>query len=328
MLKNLNHNGFAIALAWPETFCKQAGAWYDSFMGKIGLSINYHYKVGHAAVVLINEQNGKCHYFDFGRYHAPFGHGRVRDEISDPDLRINSKAIISKSKTIENLNVILDELYHNSSCHGTGPIHASYCNIRFDKAFSLARTMKTLNPWKYGPFTWDGTNCSRFVRSVILSGLPLSTQFLRIGLPLSISPTPIGNVKTLGQKTVYYIQDNQYEVSNKKGTIPYLPAIYPRDTLNAPDRSPNLPLEAQWLAGEGAGSWFHTEKHNDLYKISRYNPEGKIECSGLFYILGNHNLDLRNSYEFTHISHCDKVMIKQKDKIIPLKKINFNTKTN
>jgi hypothetical protein len=106
------YNGFAIALAWPDTFCKQAGAWYDFYMEKMGISTNNHYKVGHAAVVLINGQNGKCHYFDFGRYHAPFGYGRVRDGISDPDLRIKTKAIIRKSKTIENFNAILNELYH------------------------------------------------------------------------------------------------------------------------------------------------------------------------------------------------------------------------
>ena len=55
------YSGFAIALAWPETFCKQAGAWYDFFMEKIGISLNNHYKVGHAAVVLVDGQSGKFH---------------------------------------------------------------------------------------------------------------------------------------------------------------------------------------------------------------------------------------------------------------------------
>ena len=42
-----------------------------------------YYKVGHSAIVLINPNQLKCHYFDFGRYHAPKNYGRVRDEITD-----------------------------------------------------------------------------------------------------------------------------------------------------------------------------------------------------------------------------------------------------
>jgi hypothetical protein len=179
------------------------------------------------------------------------------------------------------------------------------------------------NPWRYGPFTWNGTNCSRFVRSTILSGLPKIKRFIKLGLPLSVSPTPIGNVKSLGKKTLYNVQNSQNAI-NTKNIASYPMAVNLMGILKAPAIPENLPSKVQWLAGEGAGSWFHVEKHNDLFMISRYDPEGKIECSGLFYILNEYNLDLRNTFEFTHISHCNKVMIKQNGKIIPLKKINSN----
>ena len=65
------HNGFAIALAWPETQCKEAVAWYDGLMRMININKNGYYKVGHAAIVLVEDISGRCHYFDFGRYHAP-----------------------------------------------------------------------------------------------------------------------------------------------------------------------------------------------------------------------------------------------------------------
>jgi hypothetical protein len=88
-----------------------------------------------------------------------------------------------------------------------------------------------------------------------------------------------------------------------------------------------LPINAQWLAGEGALSWFHIEKFGDLFKVFRYNPEGEIECSGLFYNLDNQTLDLKISYKFTHLNHCDNIRIIQNGKIIPLKKtdptVNF-----
>ena len=290
-------------------------------MGITGFSTHNHYKVGHAAVILVNGQTGKCHYFDFGRYHAPFGYGRVRNEESDLDLAIKTNAGISKSGTIENINEILHELYHNPSCHGTGPIHASYCKIRFDDAYRSVKSMQKKNPWKYGPFTWNGTNCSRFVRTVILSGTPPLKQFLRLGLPWSISPTPKVNVWSLGQKTVYGSPKNKSDKIKSETKNPHLITIDLKRTLEEPVKPFNLPVKAQGLAGEGAGSWFYVEKFQDVFKVNRYNPDGVIECSGLFYNLGNHNLDLRISYEFTHLSHCNNVMIKQKGKTITLKKL-------
>jgi len=76
----------AIILAWPETICKQTNAWYDGLMNKLKISKNGYYKVGHAAIVLVNSKKGEAHYFDFGRYHSPKGQGRVRDISTDYDL--------------------------------------------------------------------------------------------------------------------------------------------------------------------------------------------------------------------------------------------------
>jgi hypothetical protein len=32
------YTGFAIALAWPATWCKQSGAWYDPLTSFLGFS--------------------------------------------------------------------------------------------------------------------------------------------------------------------------------------------------------------------------------------------------------------------------------------------------
>ncbi|MGE0560358.1 MAG: DUF6695 family protein [Flavobacteriales bacterium] len=197
-----DHNGIAIALAWPETLCKQAGAWYDPIMRITGFSKNYYYKIGHAAVVLIENSSGNCFYFDFGRYHAPFGHGRVRDAETDHDLAIQTKAKISNNRKIENYTELLIELQNNPSCHGSGPLHASYCNINFESAYQRAKQLQENSPHKYGPFVWNGTNCSRFVRTTILGGKSTRFHHLRIKIPLTISPSPIGNVKSLKEYTI------------------------------------------------------------------------------------------------------------------------------
>lgn len=190
------YNGIAIAIAWPETLCKQAGSWYDKPLKWFGINKDYYYKVGHAAIVLVDIQTKVCHYFDFGRYHSPFQHGRVRSYLSDHDLEIKTEAVIDNGK-LTNFMEILIELFNNKSCHGSGDLHASYCSINFDSAYQMATQMQRVSPIKYGPFLPNGTNCSRFVNSVILSGKPNIINRILLFAPKTLSPTPIGNVRSL-----------------------------------------------------------------------------------------------------------------------------------
>lgn len=316
-----SNNGYAIALAWPETYCKQAGAWYDKLMSIIGLSTNFHYKVGHAAVILVDGKNGNCHYFDFGRYHAPYGHGRVRNKETDYDLKIHSKAIIPPAGKIKNLDEILSEVYHNPSCHGTGPVHAAITNIRFDLAYKTARAMQNANPWKYGPFILNGTNCSRFVRSIILSGKPAFKHVFRLKLPLTLSPTPVGIIKSLGERTVFRSGKNYLLKNSPSLEPPSIPLKNLKKTLQIPIKRPSVPSNAQWLAGEGAGSWFYIEQAGTRFRISRYNEHGDQECAGFFIIQGRIDFTLSKPFKFVHLSHCNQVTIKQYGKTICLKRI-------
>ena len=189
-------DGFAIALAWPETLCKQAGAWYDGLMYMLGINRNGYYRVGHAAIVLVNAKTGKCHYYDFGRYHAPHGKGRIRSEVTDHDLKIKCIAKINRRKNvISNLPEILKELAHNGSTHGTGTIHGALFKIDFEKAQDFIGKMQTSDFLPYGPFRIKGTNCSRFVNTVLQkSGISLA-QKLYLKLPWMITPTPMFNLK-------------------------------------------------------------------------------------------------------------------------------------
>jgi len=172
-------------------------------MKLFGFNKNTFYKVGHAAIILIEASTGKCHYFDFGRYHAPYGYGRVRDSETDHDLLINSKAVLHDIDfRLANFEEILIELANNEACHGIGELHASYTNINFEKAYQFAKQMQNNSPWKYGPFILNGTNCSRFVRTIILSGNPPISDKLKIYIPFTLSPTPIGNVRSLKNKIV------------------------------------------------------------------------------------------------------------------------------
>jgi len=202
------HNGFAIALAWPKTLCKRAGAWYDYPLHYLKISKNGYYKVGHAAVVLIKEETKECLYFDFGRYHAPYGHGRVRSVKTDHDLFIKTKAFMAEdSKTILNLNEILKELHSNPSTHGIGVIYGAVTKINFDAALKFTESLQQKESIPYGPFIPNGTNCSRFVSRVIQAGNPSALTKLRLKFPLTISPTPMWNLVATGKTIMRYDEE-------------------------------------------------------------------------------------------------------------------------
>ncbi len=196
------YNGIAIALAWPDTLCKEPGSWYDRPMKWLGVNKNHYYKVGHSAVVLIENESGVCSYYDFGRYHSPYQHGRVRSAFTDHELKINSKAKLSKKGGLENYNEILLEVFNNPSCHGTGQLFASYCEVDFKAAQEKAIQMQLESPIAYGPFLPFGTNCSRFVNNVLLAGRPKWYHQFVLAYPRTLSPTPMGNVMALSNYSI------------------------------------------------------------------------------------------------------------------------------
>jgi hypothetical protein len=207
----------AITLAWPETRCKQTGAWYDKPADILGISKNNYYKVGHSAIVLIHPDSKNCHYFDFGRYHAPMGYGRVRDEITDHDLKIYTKAEISKDLKLKNYQEIIDEIQINPSCHGDGQLYAGLVEIDFYKAYSCAKAYQNQGIIEYGPFVIQGTNCSRFVRSLLFNSVSSKLLKVKLTLPWTLSPTPIGIVKNLKvlRKAHYSLSNSQAKKDSK-----------------------------------------------------------------------------------------------------------------
>lgn len=78
-----------------------------------------------------------------------------------------------------------------------------------------------------------------------------------------------------------------------------------------PQKPNHLPLNIHWLSGEGCGSWFHIEQNGTNYVISRYSPEGKLECKGLFEQVNGASIKLSDEFEFTYLSHCAEVNIIQ-----------------
>ena len=310
-------SGFAIAIAWPETLCKQPGSWYDGLMGRLGVNRNYYYRAGHAALVVVEGENGKCHYFDFGRYHAPYQHGRVRSGETDPGLSITVRARVSADGSkIENLREIMTLLQHNEECHGDGTLYASYCRVNFDKAFNKAIQMQAESPIAYGPFVYRGSNCSRFVNTCILAGEPDLQHRLRLRFFVPFTPTPMNNVNSL---------TNRIKIPHLREEIPSCPKPVRdkrtlKSTLAEPERPSGMPVNAQWLSGEGAGSWFCIEKSGSGFLVRRFSPKGEPECKDIFSTPDGHSFDPDKPYRFEHLSHCKKVRVFQDNRIMEFKR--------
>jgi len=308
------NSGFAIALAWPATYCKEPGSWYDPVTRWLGISRHNYYRAGHAALVLIDSEELKCHYFDFGRYHAPYQHGRVSGAITDHDLMMQTEPRISADgRSIENLDEVLSELQHNAACHGEGPLHASYTRIDFARARDKALEIQETGPIPYGPFVPGGSNCSRFVHTAIMTGKPDWGDRLRLKYFMPFTPTPLGNVRALRHKKVVPVM--------REG-VPFVP-VRPLSreelgtTLPAPVRHPDIPEDAQWLSGEGAGSWFSLRFRDVFLVVTRYAPDGTEECKGMFQEdvsvrrKMDHTLLRQNISDFRidHPSNCKEVTL-------------------
>lgn len=72
----------------------------------------------------------------------------------------------------------------------------------------------------------------------------------------------------------------------------------------------NISEKAQLISGVGASSWFSINAEGNLYRIERFSPEGKLECSRLFSVEPS-SFDIKSEYEFTYLSHCKECTIIQ-----------------
>lgn len=306
------NSGFAIAIAWPETYCKQAGYFPDSILNFIGIAKYHYYKVGHAALVLVNAANGECKYFDFGRYHTPWQHGRTRSELTDPGLKVKTIAHISENKNeILNFDEILTELQLNPECHGEGAIHASYGAIHYEKALAKAYWFQAKSPFRYGPFAMGGSNCSRFVNDTLVAGSPNLWSLFRLRIVVPLTPTPLNNVNAFSHKKIL----PKLQKTSHFCPQPLKEKAFLKTTLPEPERAINIPADAQWLSGEGCGSWFHIKPFEKHYQIARYNPQGVLEFVAQ-YFPNSHTFDPASEFKLAYLSHYEKVVVHQNQQLI------------
>ncbi|MFV8343100.1 DUF6695 family protein [Flavobacterium sp. XS2P39] len=316
-----NYNGIAIAIAWPEFTGKQPGSWYDLPMRWFGHNKDFQYKVGHASLILVDGISGTCSYFDCGRYHAPYQHGRIRDIATDANLEIHTKVNFSNAK-IANIRELLEEIQNNKTTYGLGPLYASYCPVNIDSARTKIKRLQSKDAIPFGPFITNGINCCRFVRNGILAGAPALKYRFKLRYLWPFKPMPITNINCLPNKII--IPENS-GTANPQKQHHHSTAVYTKEnvrgTLPAPEKPENISLDSQWLGGEVAGGWFWLKPIDQDYLINRYSSEGIQECTGRFRLANNALFNTTRPYSFTHLSHCSKVTIVQDNKLLEFLKV-------
>ena len=83
--------------------------------------------------------------------------------------------------------------------------------------------------------------------------------------------------------------------------------------LMAPERPESVSQGAQWLAGQGSGSWYNLTKGENsfFFRITRHSPKGHLEFDGRFTQEGNSDFDLTFPFKFDYPSHFKKCSVIQ-----------------
>jgi len=210
----MQQKGAIIVLAWPETKVVHEGKWYDTPMRWLGILKKGYYTAGHAAFVLANFETLEFKYYDFGRYHTPVKHGRVRTYETDPELKLTTRIELIDNN-IQNLKELMIELQSKKACHGDGTLWVSiYKNINLSKAYKKADAMQNKGSICYGPLTIKGTNCSRFVSQVTKASTNCWFMKFILTFPYTISASPKFNIRIINSSLKYYTLAKDEELIN------------------------------------------------------------------------------------------------------------------
>lgn len=201
--------------------------------------------------------------------------------------------------------------------HGDETLFASTTTINFKSAYNKAIELQKKSPMVYGPYVRQGTNCSRFVNTVILAGKPKLNQVFKLIFGQPTTPTPRGNVNALNdkhrrEKPLVLRPFNPYDVT----------AEVLKSTAPAPVKIESVPKGVRWLSGEGYGSWYDIQPNGSTISVSRYSPKGLLEFKAEYVPEFDVKI-LNKDYELSYLSHFKEINIVQNGKKYTLRNVNL-----
>jgi len=284
-----------LMISWPDTIVSSTKSWYDYLFSSLGLIKNHEYKIGHAALVLIDRENQVCNYYDFGRYETQNGFGRVRSKATDPELLLKYPKDKKDKKSF--YNDILCQLQNEFNSHGEGKLWATEIkNISLIKAEDHIQKMINMDQIEYGPFSYQRTNCNRFVVDVLKNAK---------------SPNDLGIIKKyipsciLGPKQMI-------KFFSSKNQILYQNMIKCYSTKN---KTHLENLKFSFLKGTGSSAKYtlKSTENKSQFEISKFTESG-IELFTKKYSCIQKGFDISDDYQFGYLSTGLKCIVKQKTK--------------
>ncbi|GEM_PF-2870717 len=225
----LKKDATLLAIAWPDTWCKNAHSWYDPFLEYIGFSKDGFSPVGHAAFVLIQHDGKMLEYYDCGRYNSPEGKAMIRSSVHDESLTLFTEPVFEKKPELKlkNTTQILREVQNMPGNYSYGTtLHREFL-VNYDRAKRIINKEINKGPQVYGPFHPLGTNCARFVVQVLRKsqnrGWLWQFQFFPSPLPSAI--TGHQSLKTLLACHIRFKTSKCYKHPNKTIQNPSNPSI-------------------------------------------------------------------------------------------------------
>jgi hypothetical protein len=170
-------NDLAILVAFPDLQIELTNRFGISnvFGQIIDRDKDWHLRIGHAGIIIIDRSSGAACYYDFGRYEhranefgqRPQNHGITRCSSELEDLYL-PQALFANGELL-NLNDILVSLRNNASVAPYGRITAAvYHGLSYEAMIAYADTISMNGYLPYGaPFF---QYCSRFAREVAEAG--------------------------------------------------------------------------------------------------------------------------------------------------------------
>jgi hypothetical protein len=328
----------ALVLAWPEVTARGDDRWY-LWLKKAGIFRNLNFKVGHAAIILIESATGQALYYDFGRYITPRGYGRARGRQTDPKLTIQTVCQVQHDALgmpmVTNLDALLAELESlNRYTHGDGHLYCSLAgNLSFRKARLSADRQCEAGSVIYSAFASGNNNCSRFVEQVLVAGFPSDYSCRwNVDYPETFVASPISNVVNgrADHQVIRYCRGKvEFLTMNRLNSLRFFiscvsdnmfwgrPGAIASDerpgyTSEPGDRPQTVPQSARWLGGIGEGAW-HTMEQFDQKSVilRRYSVRGEIDFETRLNAGAAGSPDFQADWELAFDTHAGKATILQ-----------------
>ncbi|GHE45826.1 DUF6695 family protein [Sphingobacterium griseoflavum] len=327
----------AIPIAWPDKTARGDEKWM-AFLKRMGIVKNLNFRVGHAAILLIERRTGAIQYFDFGRYLVPRGYGRPRSFHFDPRLIVETRAQFNKDGDIQNLADIFEELSGNEKAtHGGGRTFFSISKgLSFSRGQAYAERLVSNGPVLYGAFARNNNSCSRFVAQILTEAMPeKDKRRKKILYPESLKASPMSNVVNAAENGRVYIHQHhniqtlvmgraasmrfQFDLLKDNFTHQGAKSLAADDIAGLvaySERPRSVASHAQWLGGIGEGAWFSLQHvSGSLYEVTKHDADGQLlytrhmECLQHFDMLEDYAFTYHFSFEAHSISQNDQLYL-------------------